>query len=29
MTVLSEVSQIFYQGEQTSVIVSRQQMNGV
>ena len=29
MTVYSEVAQIFYLGEQTSVIVSRQQMNGV
>ena len=28
MTTLSEVAQIFYQGEQTSVIVSHQQMNG-
>ena len=29
MTALSEVAQIFYQGEQTSVIVCHQQMNGV
>ena len=25
----SEIAQIFYEGEQTSVIVSHQQMNGV
>ena len=29
MTVLSEVAQIFYLGEQTSVIASHQQMNDV
>ena len=29
MTVQSEVAQIFYLGEQTSVIVSHQQMNDV
>ena len=29
MTALSEVAQIFYLGEQTSVIVCHQQINGV
>ena len=29
MAVKSEVAQIFYQGEQASVTVSHQQMNGV
>ena len=29
MTAKSEVAQIFHQGEQTSVIVSHQQKNGV
>ena len=29
MTVLSEVAHIFHQGEQTSVIVSHQHINGV
>ena len=29
MTALSEVSQIFYQGEQTFVIVCHLKMNGV
>ena len=29
MTVCSEVAQIFHEGEQTSVIASHQQMNGV
>ena len=29
LTALSEVAQIFYLGEQTSIIVSHQQMNDV
>ena len=29
MTVLSEVALIFHQGDKTSIVASRQQINGV